>query len=132
MQIGDYPFSIPTAAYQSLRLVADYRWAQQDRLSTRPAQQWIGPGADEITLPGTIHPWDATLYPEGDGWRQVALMRDSAAQGLPLLLVSGLGEVWGRWVITRVEETRSGRTWRGLASEIRFSMTLRTFGEDSP
>lgn len=128
MRLGDYTFSVTSAAYQTLRLNAQYRWAQQDRLATMPAQQWIGPGRQEITLPGIIYPNDATLYPDGQGWRQVALMRDAASQGKPLMLVSGLGEVWGWWCITEVEETRSGPQWRSLARKIDFRLVIVSYG----
>jgi len=128
MQVGDFKFSIPTAAYRRLRLRAEYRWVQQDRLATKPAQQWLGPGRQEIDLPGVIYPNNATLYPDGQGWRQVSLMRDAASQGKPLMLVSGLGEVWGWWCITDVEETRSGPAWRGLARKIDFRLRLVAYG----
>lgn len=56
MMLGAYPFMLDTAAYQKLKRVSTYRWKQQDRIGRKPGQQFVGPGADQITLQGEILP----------------------------------------------------------------------------
>ncbi|MCL6285588.1 phage tail protein, partial [Ruegeria sp. 2012CJ41-6] len=62
MMLGAYPFMLDTAAYQRLSRVSSYRWKQQDRIGRKPAQHYVGPGADRITLRGEILPhWKGGL-----------------------------------------------------------------------
>ncbi len=102
MMLGSYPFMLDSAAYQQLKRSSEYRWKQLDRIGRKPAQQYMGPGADQITLSGEILPhWKGGLY-------QVDAMRAQAAGGRPLVLPEGHGGfVLGSWVILKIEETRS-------------------------
>ncbi len=125
MMLGAYPFMLETAAYQQLKRVSSYRWKQQDRIGRQPAQQYVGPGADQITLKGEILPhWKGGLH-------QVDAMRAQAARGKPLVLLEGYGGfVLGTWVILKVEETTSELMGDGRPRVINFSMTLKEYGED--
>jgi phage protein U len=58
------------------------------------------------------------------------LMRAVARQGVPMMLVDGLGFVWQRWVITRVSETKSLFLADGAPRRIEFNVTLRAYGSD--
>ena len=44
MKLGEYTFSIDSAAYQSLSRTTEFRWRSQARVGRLPAQQFIGPG----------------------------------------------------------------------------------------
>jgi phage protein U len=124
MALGSLRFGVTGTSYQSLRRVAAYRWQQQDRLGRDPAQQFMGPGAEDVTLDGTIHP-----HYRG-GLRQVEFMRLAARTGTPLMLVDGLGWVFQRWVILSVEETRTVFMSDGAPKQIDFRILLRSYGED--
>lgn len=125
MMLGPYPFMLETAAYQQLRRSASWRWAEQARIGRKPAQQYLGAGADEISLDGEILPhWKG-----GSG--QVDLMRLQASLGKPLILLEGYGGiVLGRYVITRIEETKSELLADGAPRLIAFSVTLKEYGAD--
>ena len=41
LALGDYRFSLATAAYQSLRKTAAWRWPGQERISREPALQFV-------------------------------------------------------------------------------------------
>lgn len=56
MMLGQYRFSIDSAAYQTFTRSTEYRWEEQKRLGKDPAMQFVGPGTDTITLEGTIYP----------------------------------------------------------------------------
>ncbi len=125
MGLGWYQFGIDKAAYKQLSRSTEYRWQGQDRIGRQPAQQYIGPGRETITLNGTIYPF----YKGGLG--QLESMRALAGRGAPLILVDGLGVIWGKWVITRIEETQSNFFGDGVPQKVGFKMDLARYGEDT-
>lgn len=125
MALGAFRFGVLGGAYQELTRKAAWRWEAQDRLGRAPAQQYLGPGAEEITLQGIIYP-----HYRG-GLRQVEVMRAIAGTGVPLMMVDGLGWVWQRWVIVEVTETRSVLFADGTPRRIEFRVVLRGYGEDA-
>lgn len=124
LALGEFRFSIDTAAYQNLERSSSYRWDSVDRLGVRPAMQFIGPGEDTVTLDGTIYP----SFRGGLG--QVTAMRAEAAKGEPLLLVDGAGRVWGLYVITDIRETQTVFFSNGAPRKIDFNLTLKMYGGD--
>lgn len=124
LALGEYRFSVDTAAYKELIRASDYRWQAQERLGKRPAQQYLGPGEESIELPGVIYP----AYKGGLG--QLDAMRAEAGKGQPLMLTSGNGEVLGKWCITRVEETRSLFHADGVPRKKQFRVQIVRYGED--
>lgn len=124
MILGEFRFEVSTAAYQSLRRTQTFRWPAQQRLGRTPALQYTGPEAGSIELSGTIYPlvWG--------GLRQVQEMAAMAGRGEPLELISGLGEVLGRWCILDVSETGTIFTGNGQPQRIEFSLKLQFYGED--
>lgn len=124
MQLGQYQFGIDTAAHQSLRRSAEYRWPRQERIGREPAAQFMGPGAQSIDIRGLIVPEFR------GGLRQVDRMRAEADRGEPLILVDGLGNVLGKWVIESVSEEHSHLAADGHPRKIDFSLRLSKYGED--
>ena len=123
LALGDYRFSVGTASYSQLRRVSEWRWSSQDRVGQEPLQQYVGPGQDSITLNGVIYPH----YRGGLG--QIAAMRSEAGKGVALLLVDGLGNIHGKWVITRIEENQSYPLSDGLPQKIEFRLAIKAYGE---
>lgn len=119
MQLGSFQFSIQTAAYQELRRRTEYNWPSQDRFGRMPALQFTGPGADTITLTGTIY----GEYRGGTG--QLNAMRSLAGRGRPQLLVDGFGKIMGRWVIESVEEGQTVFAVAGRPRKQEFTLQLR-------
>lgn len=124
MILGAYRFCISNAAYQSLERATEYKWEEQERLGTDPALQFVGNGTETISLEGTIYPQFK------GGLRQITLMRAEAGLGIPLLLISGNGQAFGRWCITSISETQSVFMKDGTARKIVFSMKLKRYGEE--
>lgn len=124
MMLGAFPFMLATAPYTNLSRSAGYRWQGVDRLGRKPAQQYLGPGAGEMTLQGEILPDFA------GGLGQLDAMRAIAASGKPQLLVSGRGDVLGQWVITQIEEQGSEFRSDGSPRVMGFTVTLREYGGD--
>lgn len=124
MILGAYRFCIGNAAYQSLSRASEYKWEEQKRLLGEPAMQFMGAGAETITLEGVVYPQFK------GGLRQVSLMRAEAGFGIPLMLISGNGMAFGRWCITNVNETQNFFLKDGTARKIAFSLTLKKYGEE--
>ncbi len=124
MALGVFRFGMANGAYQSMTRNAAYRWGKLDRIGREPALQYLGPDTQEITIEGVIYP-----HFRG-GLRQVDLMRLNAGSGRPMMMVDGLGWVWKRWVIVRVEETKSLFMRDGAPRRIEFALTLQSYGPD--
>lgn len=121
LKLGDYPFSIDTAAYQRLQRTTQYRWAAQSRVGQHDALQFTGYGADQITLTGRIYPsWRS-------GPHQIRDMRATASRGEPLMLVDGNGYIHGRWVMLSVEEQSDIFAIGGVPRRQSFTLTMRFF-----
>ncbi|CAH9055135.1 hypothetical protein PSECIP111951_01180 [Pseudoalteromonas holothuriae] len=130
MQLGEYKFSVSSAAFSKLSYETEYRWKTQDSQTEdkSPVQQFVGVGKQSINLDGTIYP----QLVEG-GLVQVDKMRAEAAKGQPLTLgyveESGksspsVGRVMGKWIIKSINEERSLFLNDGIPREIQFQMTL--------
>ena len=125
MALGSYRFSLDSAAYQELRRSTAYRWQALGRLQRLPAQQFLGPGSETLDLKGVIYP-----HYRG-GFKQLDAMRAQAGKGEPLLLVDGLGFIWGQWVVLQVDETQSVLLTNGQPRKLEFQLRLARYGEDS-
>jgi len=86
--------------------------------------QFVGPGAEQINLEGVIYP-----HFKG-GLGQIEGLKAAADQGEPLLLVDGLGQVWEKWVIMQIEESREVFLKGGVPRKITFKMSIVRYGED--
>ncbi|WP_253261199.1 MULTISPECIES: phage tail protein [unclassified Roseobacter] len=125
MALGSFRFGMTNGAYQQFSRNAGYRWNEVERIGREPALQYLGPGAQEVAIEGVIYP-----HFKG-GLHQVDLMRLNAGNGLPMMMVDGLGWVWKRWVIVRVEERKSYLLRDGAPRKIEFSLTLKSYGPDT-
>ena len=123
LSLGSFQFSLNTAAYQELTRSTAYHWPAQERFSQHAARQFTGPGEDAITLTGVI-------YPEWRGSRdELDNLRSLAADGNPLLLVSGTGDILGRWIIEKIDEQQSIFADSGVARKRGFTVSLKFFDE---
>jgi phage protein U len=121
LQLGDFQFSIATAAYQELRRSAEYRWASQERIGATDALQFTGFGAEGIEMRGVIYPFHR------GGMGQVDALRAAAEAGQPLQLVSGEGRVLGDWVILGINETQGLFARGGIPQKVEFDLRLRRY-----
>ena len=49
MALGDYRFSVHTAAYSTLQRASRYQWPAQRRMAGKPARQFTGLDGDTVT-----------------------------------------------------------------------------------
>ena len=126
LALGEFRFEIDTLAYQKLALSQSWRWPEQARITREPALQFVGPGVREINLDGVIYP----SFKGGLG--QIETMRDMADEGVPLMLVDGLGRVWGRFVIEELSDSRTVFADNGQPRRVDFAIKLKSYGENGP
>lgn len=119
LKLGDFEFSVSTAAYKSLTKKNGYTHAEVKRIGTAPEVQFTGLDAVKITLEGVVYP-----HYRGAGTGQIDELRDLAATGDPHQLVAGNGKVLGRWGITGISETESHHLSDGTPLKQEFSMEL--------
>ncbi|AXF38230.1 putative tail protein [Ralstonia phage phiRSP] len=126
LRLGDFNFSLHVAVAQEMRRRAEYKWPSQERFGQLPARQFTGPGDESITLPGVIYPqWRGSA-------NAMAQLRAMGARGQPYLLMDAQGKMYGRWVITDVEEVSSAFAAFTVPRKIEFNVTLQRFdGSDS-
>lgn len=124
MSLGDFLFGINTAVYQELGRSTEWRWPSQDRFNQSPVLQFVGPGADTISLPGVVYPeWRG-------GLAQIETMRAMADLGEPLMMIDGTGAVWGQWVIEKVDEKQSVLAAAGIPRKQEFTLSLKKYDDE--
>ncbi|WP_281948077.1 phage tail protein [Vibrio parahaemolyticus] len=123
LALGQYRFSVDTAAYQAFTRELSFLWPTQQRFGSMAAPQFVGRGEFKRSLNGVI-------YPEyKGGLRQVDAMAAQAGLGQPLQLVSGIGEVLGFWCITSIRENATVFHRNGQARKLDFSLELLYYGD---
>lgn len=119
-----YYFNLDTAAFEELTRSSEFRWASQERLARRPAQQAIGMGAERITLKGSIYPGFK------GGLKQLDTLRSMGARLQPLGLTTGYGEVLGNWCLKNIEEEQSAFLQGGIPRKQSFTLEFVRYGDD--
>ncbi|TIH12734.1 phage tail protein [Marinifilum sp. JC120] len=123
LKLGDYIFSVDTAAYQTLQRFTSQDWAKVKRIGKRASHQDLGPGDDSITLPGVIYP-----HYKG-GLKQIDKMREMIHAGEPLMLVDGQGNVHDKWIILSVDDKRGIFFQDGVPRKQEFTLKIERFEE---
>lgn len=111
---------------ESLRRAAEYRHPAVERVGLRPLRQWLGPGADTVTLEGTMRP------AVSGGTAAVDALRAAAAAGEARPLLDGRGTVLGRWAAVRVETTWAVLRADGSPRRVEYSLELARVDDDAP
>jgi len=119
-----YYFNMDTTAFDELRRTSAFRWASQERLTRRPAQQAIGMGEEKLTLKGAIFPGFK------GGIKQLNTLRSIGKQLQPLLLTTGYGEVLGNWCLVNLDEEQSALLQGGIPRKQAFTLEFARYGDD--
>ena len=117
-------FNLDTAAFDELKRSSEYRWASQERISRRPAQQSVGMGEERITLSGSI------FGGFKGGIKQLDTLRSIGAQLQPLGLTTGYGDVLGNWCLKNIEEEQSALLQGGIPRKQGFTLEFVRYGDD--
>ncbi|RDI20718.1 hypothetical protein DFR41_110126 [Pseudacidovorax intermedius] len=124
MCIGQFVFQLDTLAYQQLKRRTAWKHPTQALVGARDASQYLGPGEDTITLDGSVVPEFAGSHLHLDDLRYMA------NTGRAYALVEGTGTIYGAFVITEIEETKSLFFEDGSPRKVEFSIGLRRVDMD--
>ena len=119
-----YYFNLDTAAFDELSRQSSFRWASQERLTRRSAQQSVGMGEEKMTLKGSIFPGHR------GGLKQLDTLRSIGGLLLPIGLTTGYGHVLGDWCLTSISEDQSALLQGGIPRKQGFSLEFVRYGED--
>lgn len=123
-KLQPYYFNLDTAAFDELSRSTEFRWASQERLSRRPAQQAVGMGEEKLSLKGTIYPGFK------GGLKQLDTLRTIGARLQPLTLTTGYGEVIGTWCLKTINEEQGALLHGGIPRKQGFTLEFARYGDD--
>lgn len=124
MIYGMFVFELRTLPHQQLQQNKSWRHVKNERVNRSASWQYIGAGDDRIVLSGV-------LYPEITGGEvSLSLLTTQAYTGRPWPLIDGVGQIYGMYVLTGTNTTRSEFDRYGKAKKIEFSLTLERCDED--
>lgn len=121
LSLGDFRFSVDTAAYDELSIDSGYPWAKVDRLGNTPQLQAMGKEHRTVSLKGVVY----TTYQGGAA--QPEALREMAARMQPLELVTGDGRALGKWCVTKIGEADSVFFRDGVPQKQTFNIDLERF-----
>lgn len=122
--LGLFVFSLNTLAYQELQRRTAWKHPTQSIVGGRDASQFLGAGEDIISLSGSMVPEFAGQPASLDELRRMA------NTGQAWALVEGSGTVYGAYVITDLQETKTLFFVDGTPRKIEFSLSLRRVDQD--
>lgn len=119
MILGMFVFSVPTASFDNLKRSLSWRHPATARVGTRPAHQFLGVDDETITLSGTTYSEISTF-----GRVSLEALEAMGNSGKKFLLIGGDFKIYGEYLITALETTRTVFFPDGTARKIEFSMSL--------
>ena len=125
LSLGGFKFTIDSAAYNELVRKWQWRWQSQSRIGRSDLLQYTGQSAVNISLNGEV----STTF-RNVGTHQIEALAALGNEYQPLLLVSGLGDVMGYWVMTDLSETNTKFIKGGLPRRQTFNLELSFYGDD--
>ena len=124
MIYGMFVFQLSTLPHQQIQQSRNWRHVKNERINRSASWQSIGAGDDTITLSGL-------LYPEITGGEvSLTALTSQAYVGRPWPLIDGVGQIYGMYVITGLNTTRSELDRYGRARKIEFTVTFERVDED--
>ncbi len=124
LALGDFVFARQSAPFQQLRRTGAERWGSNNRLHNRPGYQHLGPGEETLSLSGVLHPGVT------GGRLSLDELRTMQESGSARTSIDGAGHLYGRWVITDLQQTSSLFFNDGQARRIEFTLSLTRVDDD--
>lgn len=117
MTLGEIRFSVSEGAYRQMTRTLEIRVARMDRAGAQAGRQLLGED-NTIEISGTLYPGQRHKVDRMDGFRAAARAYKA------LMLTDGRGNVWGEYVIERVEEGASEFDASGIPLKQDFRLAL--------
>ena len=122
MALGPFMFRAHGFGYTDVRRQLDTTWAEIETAGRLNALQWTGPRSEAITISGVLFPaeWGGSGTLEG--------VRLAAKNGIPLMMVSLGGMVFGSHAIQKIDEDRSYHDRFSVPGKIAYAIELKRIG----
>jgi phage protein U len=120
MSLDQFVFSLTTVPYKELQRQRTWKHRTNSRVGARDASQFTGAGDDLITLSGMIAP-DNSI----GSIASIDALARMGDDGEAYVLVDGIGNVYGAFVIEGLEETATFHTKEGIPRKIEFNLKLK-------
>jgi phage protein U len=126
LALGEFNFSIDTAAYSALSREMEWRWAEQNRAGKQDLLQYTGKAGRTVTLEGEA----LSQMPTGDPMAALDELVSLSDKAEPQLLVSSTGDIMGWWVIKRYSDNANNFVPGGGARHKTFTLTIQHYADD--
>lgn len=122
MALGPFMFRSHGFGYTDVSRKLDATWAEIETAGRLNALQWTGPRSEVITINGVLFPaeWGGSATLEG--------VRLAAKNGIPLMLVSLGGKVFGSHAIQKIDEDRAFHDRYGAPGRNAYSIEVKRIG----
>lgn len=124
MALGQFIFMPATLSFIEIQRQRSWNFSENAVARGRAKKQFIGAGADSISLPGIV------VQEHGIGNRlcidELAAMADT---GQGFVLIDGSGYMYGVYIIKDIDETRSILLFEGVPRKIDFTLKLERVDE---
>ena len=119
MALGPYKFQAHGFGLTGLTRKLDTSWAELETVGRLNALQWTGPRTETVTISGVLFP------KEFGGDSSLEGIRNAALHGLPKMLVTSGGKVFGLQAIQSIEEDRGFIDRTGQAARIAYTIEMK-------
>ena len=122
MALGPFMFRAHGFGYSQLGRKLDTTWAELETAGRLNALQWTGPKSEMVTVKGVLFPQ------EYGGLKTLEGVRLAARNGLPLMMVSLGGLVFGMHAVQGVEDEQEFHNRRGVPGRASYQIQVRRMG----
>jgi len=122
MALGPFKFKAHGLGFTEMERKLDATWAELETAGRLNALQWTGPTSEVITIKGVAFP------AEFGGEGTLNGIKMSARLGVPQILLSGGGRIYGLHAIEGVDEEGGYYDRKGAPARVGYSLKLRKIG----
>lgn len=122
MALGPFLFRAHGFGYTGVGRKLDASWAEIETAGRLNELQWTGARSETVSITGVIFPQEFG----GDGTLEG--VRLAARVGIPLMLVSLGGKVFGLHAIQKIDEDRAFHDRRGTPGRNAFTIEVKRMG----
>lgn len=116
--LGMFAFTTDTTLFDRLTRSREWRHERTERFGAIAASQFVGPGAEKITLAGRLVPEVLGRY----GALETLVEMADTGDAYPFM--DGRGRIFGHFTIDRVDEGQDNLTEDGMARVKDFTIEL--------
>jgi phage protein U len=122
MALGPFAFRAHGFGYTGLGRKLDTTWAEIETVGRLNDLQWTGPRSEVVTINGVLFPQ------EFGGATTLEGVRLAAKSGIPLMLVSLGGKIFGTHAIQKIDEDRTYHDRYGTPGRNAFTIEVKRLG----